>query len=212
MSTNDTAYGVIVPVKPVSVAKSRLAGLGDRVRRDLAAAFAADTVTAATRADLVATVLVVTDDHRLARRLSGLGAEVLPDGTSDDLNGTLEQAAAEVVRRSPGLRLAALCADLPALRHDELDRALARAPEDRMGFVADVEGLGTTLVTAPSLDSFRPGFGTASREAHLEAGAGEIDADGLPGLRRDVDTPEDLVAALGLGIGPSTSRLTADLL
>lgn len=212
MRSTDTAYGVIVPVKPASVAKSRLGGLGDRVRRDLAAAFAADTVAAAVRADLVETVLVVTDDHRLARRLSELGAEVLPDGTSDDLNATLEQAAAEVVRRSPGLRLAALCADLPALRHAELDQALARAPRDRMGFLADAEGVGTTLVTAPSLESFRPGFGAASREAHLGAGAAEIDPDGLQSLRRDVDTPDDLVAALGLGIGPSTSRLTADLL
>lgn len=205
------AYGIIVPAKPPAFAKSRLGGLGDEVRRALAAAFVADTVAAALRARHVALVLVVTDDHRLADQLTRLGTLVLPDGTTDDLNTSLVLAAAEVARRAPDLRLAALCADLPSLRSEELDAALAAAPENRMGFVSDADSIGTTLVTAPTLAEFWPAFGQESRAVHLDLGAREINAGNLASLRRDVDTPGDLETALGLGIGPSTSRVTADL-
>lgn len=210
MSSSSATFGVVVPVKPPAVAKSRLGGLGDDVRRALAAAFAVDTVDAALACAGVAEVLVVTDDHVLARELAERGAEVIPDGAGD-LNTSLVQAAAELLRRRPGLHLAALCADLPALRPDDLARALARAPGDRMGFVADADGTGTTLVTAPDLATFRPCFGAQSRAGHLDAGASEIDVSGLESVRRDVDTPDDLSAVLRLGIGPRTSRVAAEL-
>lgn len=211
MPPSSATFGVVVPVKPPAVAKSRLGGLGDDVRRALAAAFAADTVEAALTCTDVAAVLVVTDDHVLARELADRGAVVIPDGAADDLNTTLLQAAAELLRRHPGLHLAALCADLPALRPEDLARVLARAPRDRMGFVADAGGTGTTLVTAPDLATFRPCFGARSRAGHLDAGASEIDVSGLESVRRDVDTPDDLSAVLRLGLGPRTSRVTAEL-
>jgi 2-phospho-L-lactate guanylyltransferase len=204
-------FGVIVPVKPPAFAKSRLGRLGEEVRRELAAAFALDTVEAALGADLVDVVLVMTDDHRLAVQLRGLGAQVVPDATVDDLNASLLQAAAELARRAPALRPVALCADLPALRPAELDRALGAARSLASAFVADADGIGTTLLTASDTTTFRPGFGTGSRAVHLARGAGEIDVDGIDTVRRDVDTPHDLAAALRLGIGPRTSRVTADL-
>lgn len=212
MSTSSPPrFAVVVPAKPPVRAKSRLGGLGDEVRRSLATAFALDTVAAALDCELVGSVLVVTDDHRLAEEVRRLGAQVVPDGTADDLNGSLEQGAAELYRRDPALHLAGLCADLPALRPAELARALAAAAPTRLGFVADADGLGTTLVTAPDLGLFRPRFGPGSRAQHLAAGAVEIDEEGLDSLRRDVDTPADLKEALRLGIGPHTSRVTADL-
>ncbi|QNN52088.1 2-phospho-L-lactate guanylyltransferase [Nocardioides mesophilus] len=205
-------YGVVVPVKPPAFAKSRLGGLGDRTRRTLAQAFALDTVAAALATEGVATVLAVTDDHLLAAELAELGAQVLPDATTDDMNTSLVQAAVELVRRDAALRPAALCADLPALRADELSRALACAAGDEMSFVADADGIGTTLLVAPDLARFRPSFGAGSREMHLDLGAREIVLDDVPTLRRDVDTPADLAAALELGIGPRTARAAAVLL
>lgn len=196
-------FGVLVPVKPPAVAKSRLAALGDDVRRALASAFAADTVSAVLACDLVERVLTVTDDHELAGELSALGSEVLPDAVADDLNGSLEQAAVELLRRGPGLRLAAVCADLPALRPEELEVALTAAATDRMSFVADHDCRGTTLVAAPDLTTFRPRFGHGSRVEHL-ASAAELHLDAVPTLRRDVDTPEDLREALRLGVGRHT--------
>lgn len=203
-------YAVLVPVKAPAVAKSRLAPLGDHARRDLAGAFAADTVAAVLSCELVGRVLVVTDDHVLARTMTQLGAEVIPDGTSD-LNGTLVQAAAEMHRRDPSLRLAAVCADLPALRADELGAALGAASPHGMSFVADREGVGTTTVTASDLASFRPAFGQGSRRQHLDAGAHEVDGVDVPSVRRDVDDPAKLDEALSLGVGPRTSMVATAL-
>ena len=207
----DHRFVVLVPVKPPAVAKSRLADLGDQARRRLATAFAVDTVTAALDCPSVDRVLVVTDDHLLAGDLEELGVEALPDGTSDDLNTTLRLAAAEMHRRHPGLWLAALCADLPALRPDELGLVLRAAEPDRMTFVADRQGLGTTLVMAPSVDRFVPRFGAGSRRHHLDAGAIELDAIDVPSVRRDVDDRTDLAEAVRLGVGPRTSVVVTAL-
>jgi len=197
-------FGVVVPVKPPAVAKSRLAGLGDEVRLELCEAFALDTVNAVTECALVGAVLVVTDDVPLARALADLGIPVIPDGVTDDLNASLEQGAAELSRRYPDLGVAAVFADLPSLRPAELELALRAASPDGLSFVADAGRAGTTTVIAPSVEVFRPRFGPGSRQAHLDAGAVEI-LDELPGLRRDVDTPDDLAAAVALGTGPRTS-------
>ena len=202
-------FCVLVPVKPPAVAKSRLSAVGDEARRDLVTAFAADTVTAALGCPLVAVVLAVTDDVVLAHGLAGFGAHVLPDGTSDDLNASLGQAAAEAARRWPDLAVAALCADLPALRAVDLAVALAAASEAGRAFVPDAEGQGTTLVASVSVAGFTPCFGPDSRAAHLAAGLHEIADLEVPSLRRDVDTPVDLDAARELGVGPRTAQVTA---
>jgi len=211
MSTPVSAFAVLVPVKPPSRAKSRLASLGDDARRSLVTAFAADTVSAALGTSGVGAVLVVTDDHELAAALRGLGAEVIPDGVADDLNESLVQAGAEARRRWPGLGLAALCADLPALDPVELAQALEEASRHAAAFVADAAGEGTTLVAALSPKDFTPSFGPGSREAHLTHGAHEVVEVDVPTLRRDVDTPADLREAVELGVGSRTASAVAGL-
>jgi 2-phospho-L-lactate guanylyltransferase len=209
--TSPCRFAVLVPVKPVDRAKSRLAPLGDASRRSLVAAFAADTVTAALGSPCVGAVLVVTDDHRLAQSMRSLGAHVVPDGVADDLNASLVQAAAEAQRRWPDLRPAALCADLPALDPLELSRALEIAAEHTAAFVADAAGDGTTMVAAGSREDFTPCFGPGSRAAHVAAEAYEIVEIDVPTLRRDVDTPADLEDALALGVGRRTAAAISGL-
>lgn len=199
-----TRHGVVVPVKRLAAAKSRLASLGDDVRRELVAAFLTDTVSALLDTSCVARVLVVTDDAALAGWLRGLGVEAIPDGSAEDLNDTLVQGMAELLRREPGLRPTAVCADLPALRPEQLSEVLATVQPERAAFVADAAGMGTTMYTAPDLARFAPRFGFRSREAHLDDGALELDTTEAPSLARDVDTPEDLRAALALGVGHRT--------
>jgi 2-phospho-L-lactate guanylyltransferase len=122
---------------------------------------------------------------------------------ADDLNESLRVGAAEAQRRWPGARPVAVCADLPSLRPADLDSALSEAEElASPAFVVDGDGVGSTLYTAPH-DDFAPHFGPASRAAHLDAGAREIDGD-LSSLRRDVDDAEALAAAAGLGLGAHT--------
>ena len=199
---------VVVPVKPPAFGKSRLVGLTDDERRDLAEAFALDTVQAAAATPGVDAVLVVTDDHRLASAMRSLGCEVMPDGTSEDLNATLVQGAAEVVRRWPGAVPVALCADLPGLRPVELAMVLqevvARVADGHAVFVRDRAGVGTTLYAAAA-DRFDPGFGFDSAARHAAAGAVEVGA-AATSVRTDVDDMADLELALAAGVGPHTQR------
>jgi 2-phospho-L-lactate/phosphoenolpyruvate guanylyltransferase len=116
-------------------------------------------------------------------------------------------------RRWPGTGLAALTADLPAVSPAELAGALraAGASPGRAAFVPDAAGVGTTLYAVPPGGQFRPLFGGASRARHAAAGATELDLDDVTGLRRDVDTPDDLREALTIGVGPFTRSAAADL-
>ena len=195
---------LLVPVKPPSVGKSRLVGPSPDVRRSLAAAFALDTVSVALRTPGVEVVLAVTDDAIFATELVAVGAQVIPDGVAGDLNETLRQAAAEAARRWPDLLVVALCADLPALRSEDLAGALVQVGRDVDGavFVADADGIGTTLYAAPA-GRFDPQLGPGSRDAHLARGARELDGD-WPSLRRDVDDLETLASARALGLGHFT--------
>jgi len=202
-------YAALVPVKPPLVGKSRLVGLTDQLRRELATAFALDTVAACMGATLVDAVLAVTDDAALAARLAAMGSGAIPDGVTGDLNATLRQAAAEAARRWPGSVPVAVCADLPSLQPDELDTALSEVRPGERAFVADAAGIGTTLYTA-ALERFEPHFGPRSAKAHAASGARACVAS-VPGLRRDVDELSELREALQLGVGPETRQRAASL-
>jgi 2-phospho-L-lactate/phosphoenolpyruvate guanylyltransferase len=196
------SYVVLLPVKPPARGKSRLEVDPVR-RRALAAAFALDTAHACLAANRVSTVLAVTDDARFADDLRAAGCATLPDGVADDLNESLRLAAAEARRRWPDARPVAVCADLPSLQPADLDAALRAADAVATpAFVADGDGVGTTLYTA-ALEDFAPRFGPGSREAHLDAGAREIEG-GLPSLRCDVDDANGLAVAVELGLGAHT--------
>ena len=202
-------YVALVPVKPPALGKSRLVGLADDERRELAAAFALDTVAACLAASSIAEVLVVTDDARFSVQLAALGAQTMPDGVAMDLNETLRQSAAEARRRWPALVPVALTADLPSVHATDLDEVLGSLTPGEAAYVADTEGLGTTLYTA-GYDVFDPRFGPGSALAHDATGARPIRAP-LPRLRRDVDDLDDLGDALALGVGPRTAERAASL-
>jgi 2-phospho-L-lactate/phosphoenolpyruvate guanylyltransferase len=206
------AWSVLMPVKVLARAKSRLAGLAGPRRAELALALACDTVTAVLACEAAARVIVITDDAAARTALGDLGALVVPDEPRDGLNAALRHGAAHAAARWPGSGTAALSADLPALRPAEIGRALRAASGWPTAFVADAAGDGTTLYTAAPGAAFRPAFGPASRARHAAGGAAELDLEGIPGLRRDVDTPADLRGAAALGLGPHSARLAAELL
>ena len=205
-------WSVLMPVKVLSEAKSRLAGLAGPRRGELALAVACDTVTAVMRTDQAARAIVITDDPVAASALRELGAQVIPDEPRDGLNAALRHGAAIAAHSWPASGTAALSADLPALRPAELARALSAAAAWPNAFVADAPGDGTTLYTAAPGVAFRPAFGLASRARHAAGGAIELGLTDVPGLRRDVDTPADLRGAAELGLGTRTAPLATELL
>jgi 2-phospho-L-lactate guanylyltransferase len=202
-------FAVILPVKPPARGKSRLEGVSDDVRRELAAAMALDTVGAALAADLVAEVLIVTDDPWFAVEGRAIGAATIPDGTTAGLNPTLRVAAGEVGRRWADLTPVALLGDLPALRSSELDEALSQVRPEEPAYVVDAAGTGTTLYVAPEM-GFDPQFGVGSALLHATRAVPLVGE--LAGLRHDVDNLEDLRQVWHLGVGPRTHRRAAPLL
>ncbi|MFG2206305.1 2-phospho-L-lactate guanylyltransferase [Streptomyces sp. NPDC048638] len=203
----DVGWSLVVPLKPLVRAKSRLSrAAGEHFRPQLALAFALDTVTAALACANVRDVAVVTDDPLAGERLAALGARIVPDAPARGLNAALAHGAEAVRARHPGAPVAALNADLPALRPAELELVLHSAALFPRAFLADAADIGTTLLSATSAAELAPAFGGASRARHLASGAREITAAGVPSVRRDVDTGEDLLAALALGVGPYTAR------
>jgi 2-phospho-L-lactate guanylyltransferase len=111
--------------------------------------------------------------------------------------------------RSP---VAALNADLPALRPAELFRVLDAAAQFPRAFLADAAAIGTTLLAAAAHQELRPSFGTDSRARHRASGAAELTLGAVDSVRQDVDTGADLRAALALGVGPRTAELAARML
>jgi 2-phospho-L-lactate guanylyltransferase len=107
---------------------------------------------------------------------------------------------------------AILLPDVPAARPEDLSHALRAAaaalaahPTASMAVVPDTDQTGSVLLAARSASTLDPAFGPGSAAEHIRRGAVRLDLD-LPRLRRDVDTPADLLAALELGAGPRTTR------
>jgi 2-phospho-L-lactate/phosphoenolpyruvate guanylyltransferase len=194
-------WTAVIPVKPLNGAKSRLRGaVPHGWHAELALALVRDTVAAVRACPAVRDVLVVTDDPAAAAATAALGARVVRDQPGAGLNAALSFGA-DLVAGLTQPR-AALAADLPALRPDELAAALALAR--RRSFVADAEGTGTVLLAAPPGVPLDPRFGAGSAAAHAASGAQALAGD-WAGLRQDVDTPADLQAVMELGAGPHTS-------
>jgi 2-phospho-L-lactate guanylyltransferase len=203
VATDADRWSVVVPVKRLVLAKSRLAVRPDQ-RVDLAIAMAADTVRAALDAVTVAEVVVVTDDTRAARALAELGARVVGDEPDDGLNPALRHGAAA----ARGTAVAALSSDLPSLRAAALDIVLRAAVAHRRAVVADAGGAGTTLLAVRDGD-LEPAFGAGSFAAHLAGGAVDLTPIADLAVRHDVDTVTGLGAAVALGVGPATTTVLA---
>ena len=196
-------FALLMPVKTLTLAKSRLEVPRPDQREPLMRAFALDAIAAASRSTSVAQVYVVTDEPGFEIN----GAVRLPDEGEGDLNRALHHASLRVRLLDPALGVAAMCADLPCLTTEDLDAGLAAGLAPRW-FVADASGEGTTLLAAGHGVDLDPHFGAASAHRHEESGARPVSA-AVPTLRMDVDTETDLATARGIGLGPQTTRALA---
>lgn len=198
-------WAIVVPVKRLDAAKTRLQ-LDPDVRIELALAIASDTVRAALACPRTAVVIAVSDDERATPVLRALGAVVVPDHPDAGLNPALQHGAS-VPEVPAGAGVAALAADLPALRPEDLTDVLEATGQHGIVVVADASGAGTTLLAAAEASRFRPMFGADSRARHVASGAVDLSGSAGSSLRSDVDTMADLTAAHALGLGPATTRV-----
>lgn len=196
-------FVAVVPVKNLADAKTRLR-VDEVTKRLLALSFAVDTVASVSACPLVGSIVVVTSDATAAKVLTSGSTNVVDDpgrGLAAAVASGWAAAAATAPRRP---WVVVVPADLPALRPDDLSCILASAVTAGGGFVPDASGTGTTLVAAPSAHNVAR-YGPGSASAHRRRGLAALVASAR--ARRDVDTVDDLVEALSLGVGAATARV-----
>ncbi|MGN6687586.1 MAG: 2-phospho-L-lactate guanylyltransferase [Actinomycetales bacterium] len=227
-------WSVVVPVKVIRSAKSRLA-LPPRDRERLALAFVTDTLSALASSPAVSSLIVVTNDAAVRDVARSLDADVVtetappaaavardPASPADPLTGSpasalnaaIRSGLAHVREREQGV--AVVLGDLPALRSTEVTELLTRVSEqqeraahdgehDVRLVVPDADGTGSTALLAARAGSLpTPAFGPASAAAHRRAGAAAATWAPIR-WRQDVDTLADLQTACRLGVGPATT-------
>jgi 2-phospho-L-lactate/phosphoenolpyruvate guanylyltransferase len=171
---------VLVPLKALDRAKSRLAGALSADERAELMRSLLERVVAVVREAGVERITVVTAE-------SMDGYDVWPDrGLA--WNDALATAAAEVVT-SP--LVAVISADLPLVQPDEVEELLEATPARGIAIARALDG-GTNAVSMRPPGLVRTHFGEPySAAVHAELGVEHVVLD-LPGLAFDVDTPEDL--------------------
>jgi 2-phospho-L-lactate guanylyltransferase len=193
-------WDALVPLKPLAEAKSRLE-LPVRARVSLALAMLLDFSDALSGESAIRSLTVVTRDPTTADRVERLGIAAALVAGVRGLNEELMSVGSHGT--SDRGTLVAL-PDLATLRSRDLARVLSGATTSRGSFVADLQGVGTTMLLTPPGCDFAPRFGPDSRRAHSAIADQVMDAPMQ--ARLDVDTTTDLRTAVQFGLGPAGRR------
>ncbi len=171
---------VLVPLKPLDRAKTRLAGALAPEERAGLMRMLLERVVGVVQEAGIERITVVT-----AESLDGY--EVWHDrGLA--WNEALATATAEIVTAPVA---AIISADLPLLRPDEVEELLAATPARGIAIARALDG-GTNAVSMRPPGIVTTHFGEpASASVHAGLGVDHVFVD-LPGLAFDVDTPADL--------------------
>jgi 2-phospho-L-lactate guanylyltransferase len=206
----------LVPVRGLEAAKSRLGeALDAEERQALVEQLLARTIAAAAGVPGVAAVAVVSPDPAALALATGLGAVAVRqagEGLNEGLAVGRDRAVADgagallvVPADLPGVSAAALAA-VVAVAHATAAEGPAGRPV--VVLVTDRAGVGTNalLLAPPGAIPFR--FGPGSRAAHAAAAraAGAAYVEVVGPLDLDLDTPDDLLAAEGRGLGALTAE------
>ena len=196
----ESSTWIVIPVRSLTDGKRRLAPVLDPDERaGLVRRMFLRTLEAAVEAG--PPVLVVSPDPAALALARDRGATGLEEPRPIELNHALELAAREAAARG-ATALLVVSADLPDLEAEDLRAMLPpppAAPSAPAGAVVriapDEAGIGTNAlyVRPPSLLSFE--YGETSCRRHLEqarARGARVERVDRPGLRFDLDTPDDL--------------------
>ncbi|MGZ8813839.1 MAG: 2-phospho-L-lactate guanylyltransferase [Mycobacterium sp.] len=209
-ASSEADVGLVIAVKRLTAAKTRLAPVFSAATREgVVLAMLIDTITAALAVPAVQSITVVTPDDIAGDAARQLGARVVadptPPGHRNPLNNAI--AAAEEAVRGETSNIVVLQGDLPALQPQELGEAIVASRAYPRSFVGDRHGTGTSALIALGV-TLDPQFGADSAKRHRHSGAIEL-TGAWPGLRCDIDTPDDLLAARRLGVGTTTAQAIA---
>ena len=196
----ESSTWIVIPVRSLADGKRRLAPvLGPEERAGLVRRMFLRTLEAALEAG--PPVLVVSPDPAVLTLARDRGATGLEEPRPVELNHALELSAREAATRG-ATALLVVSADLPHLEAADLRAMLPppptapSAPADAVVRIApDEAGIGTNAlyVRPPDLLAFE--YGETSCRRHVEqarARGARVERVERPGLRFDLDTPDDL--------------------
>jgi 2-phospho-L-lactate guanylyltransferase len=189
---------VVVPVKHLSDAKSRLSPVVDPERRRELVIEMLSNVLSAARQSEARNVLVVSLDSVVGELVSSRGANWMRDPASA-LNDTLLAVFRACWERSETPLY--LPADLPRLMASDVDGIVdAWAGEDRIVVSPSRDEEGTNALLVPAACRIEPLLGRGSFARHVaraEQLGFAVEVRRTPGLSFDIDTPEDFLEHRG---------------
>ncbi|HEX4836773.1 MAG TPA: 2-phospho-L-lactate guanylyltransferase [bacterium] len=188
---------VIVPQKPLALAKGRLAAVLDpRTRATLSLTLLRGVCVTLRAAADVEGLVVMTLDPDIRARVAAWGVRTITD-PAPGLNHALAEALVSFSTRSHGLLV--LAGDLPFLRPADIAALLSARTPRGIGLAPSKDGAGTNALLLPPGILLRPAFGRGSLVAHRRQALAlglTVTEIARPGLAFDLDTPADFAAYL----------------
>jgi len=192
---------ILVPVKNLSAAKQRLAGVLDQPSRTkLAQAMLHDVLTTLHGWKNRPQVAVVTGDPYAVTLATEFGFDIIADPDNPGETGAIEMATRVCVERGVESTLV-IPADIPLIQAWELEAIMKNAPATGSVLVPAADGRGTNAAFRRPADLFPLRFGNDSFKPHhaaAQATGKPCVVLNLPGIAVDVDNPEDLEQLLSL--------------
>ena len=201
----------IIPVKPLSRAKSRLESvLSPGERQQLAETMFHRVLTAVKETPQVAGTLVISRDPRALAMARDVGAHTVQESGAPELNTALMRAT-QVVAGWRGGAVLILPADLPLITPEDLAGMIEIGQDLQSVVIAtdqNEDGTNAMLIRPPGLIQYAYGPGSFQRHMALakESGA-KVKRYQSERLALDIDVPADLEAYYRLS-GSSQEALT----
>ncbi|HLY06497.1 MAG TPA: 2-phospho-L-lactate guanylyltransferase [Rhizomicrobium sp.] len=177
---------VVIPVKPFTEAKQRLASVLNRTQRaELAERMFRQVFGVAASWAGAANVVVVSRAEDILAMVRNEGGIVVQEEKTSSLNSALSHAAVAAAVS----RILVVAGDLPFLAHDDL----AEMARGECAIAPDRHRRGTNALLWPAQLPFAFGENSFARHRAIAEGAGLIPTVVLRrGLAHDVDVPDDL--------------------
>lgn len=186
----------LLPMKPLSIAKNRLApALRPGERQAVALAMYQDVIEALFRSPTLDRIAVISADDHLLDHARRMNAITIRETAVRGLNAAAAHGTHHCIRAGATSLLIVL-ADLPLITSDEIDQIFLDLPtEPHIRLVRSHDGLGTNALLRQPPEVVSTRFGGRSFHDHVvaasEAGVPHSER-ALPGLSIDVDTIDDL--------------------
>lgn len=189
---------VIIPVKPMRLAKSRLSSVvTPEQRQQFAETMLRHVLQVVKAVPQVTGTLVISRDNRALSIARDFGAKTVQESGAPELNSALMRAT-RIIESWRSSAVLILPADLPLIEPDDV-RELIRMGEAPMSVVLSTDqnqdGTNALFVRPPGLIKYAYGEGSFQRHKELgfQAGA-QVHVYHSPRLELDIDLPEDIEA------------------